>query len=100
MPFDEDKNTAVPAAAIADLTSGAALAGLAAVTELTSAGVGEAFSEETLDGIVDGIDGKINAVVGAAVADATALDAVVDGIDAKINAILAALRAANIIALD
>ena len=60
MGFDEDKNTAVPAAAIADIDS---------------ADVGAAFNQTTL-----------NAAFAA--------------VDTKLNEVLAALRAANIIALD
>lgn len=50
MPFDEDTNRAVVAAAIADLDSAA---------------VGAAFNEATLDGIVTAVDAKINAILAA-----------------------------------
>lgn len=85
--YDEDEGVAVVSAAIADLTSTAATPGAGVVD------VGAAFDQPTLNANFDAL----------ADADASLLatvDANFAAVDAKINAILAALRAANILALD
>jgi hypothetical protein len=85
--YDEDEGAAVVAAAIADITSTPAVAGAGVVD------VGAAFSQETLNANFAALDATDDALVASVNAALTAYDA-------KLNAILAALRSANILALD